>query len=45
MRYLESLAHAAVFAAGVFLTLVALGAALKVVQWIGKKLGVRPFEP
>jgi hypothetical protein len=44
VSYLESLAHGAVFAAALFMGLVAIGAAVKVTQWIGKRLGVKPLD-
>lgn len=44
MTYLESLAQAATFAVMLYTCLVAIGGAFKTVQWIGKKLNVKPFD-
>jgi hypothetical protein len=43
MTYTETLICSTLFAYGLFVSLVAIGGALKVVQWIGKKLGVKAF--
>jgi hypothetical protein len=42
-KYLDVILTAGCFAVALYLFLVAIGAALKTVQWIGKRLGVKPF--
>lgn len=41
MGYFQFLLAGAVFAAGVYMTVTAIGAGFKTVAWIGKKLGVK----
>lgn len=44
MIYLEGLAIGATVGAGIFFCLVGIGAAVKVTQWIGQKLKVKPLD-
>lgn len=43
MKYVDGLMCGLVFGVGLYIAITAVGAALKTVQWIGKKLGVKPF--
>jgi hypothetical protein len=43
-KYLDAILVAGVFAIAVYMFLVAVGAAVKTVQWIGKKLDVRQLN-
>lgn len=42
--FTSTIAAGAVLAISIYMVLVAIGAAFKTVQWIGKRLGVKPFE-
>lgn len=44
-EFVGGLAVGVVIGSGVFCTLFAIGAALKCVQWVGKRLDVPPFNP
>lgn len=44
MKYIENLLEFATIGAGIYMGITAFGAALKTVQWIGKKLDVNQFN-